>query len=154
MCVCVCVCVFFLLYHLFLGADLVVCRLNLINAELSPPKRQGLLPRTKIPGGEEEVGTSVIVTTTKTPALRWAAMRPILTFSLIVRDEVKRQCPQTTTVEERAEAEWNRCVTSRPNRLTPWAESSPSLLCVPPGQLMFINVLCSCYSRVLQGRLS
>ena len=32
-----------------------------------------------------------------TPALRWAAMRAILMFLLIVRDKVTRQCLQTTT---------------------------------------------------------
>ena len=36
-----------------------------------------------------------------TPALRWAAMR--VNVSLIVRDKVTRQCPQTTTFEEKGE---------------------------------------------------
>ena len=34
-------------------------------------------------------------TTRMTPAFRWAAV------SLIVRDKVTRQCPQTTTFEEK-----------------------------------------------------
>ena len=33
------------------------------------------------------------VITRMTPALRWAAMRAILMFSLIVRDKVTRQSP-------------------------------------------------------------
>ena len=41
------------------------------------------------------------VTTRMTPALRQAAMRAILIVSLIVRDKVTRQCPQTTTVENK-----------------------------------------------------
>ena len=36
------------------------------------------------------------VATRMTPAFRWAAMRVILMFHLIVRDKVTRQCPQTT----------------------------------------------------------
>ena len=34
-----------------------------------------------------------------TPALRWAAIRVLL----IVKDKVTRQCPQTTTFEEKGE---------------------------------------------------
>ena len=45
------------------------------------------------------------VTTRMTPALRWAMM---MTISLIVRDKVTRQCPQTTTFEEKGEPKWNR----------------------------------------------
>ena len=44
------------------------------------------------------------VTTRMTPALRWAAMRAILlNASLIVRDEITRQCPQTTVLEVKGE---------------------------------------------------
>ena len=44
------------------------------------------------------------VTTRMTPALRWAAMDAILIVSLIiVRDKVARQCPETTTFEEKGE---------------------------------------------------
>ena len=43
--------------------------------------------------------------------------------SLIVRDKVTRQCPQTTTCEEKGEPKQIRtevplCLTARPNRLT------------------------------------
>ena len=38
-----------------------------------------------------------------TPAIRWAAMRAILMFSLIVSDEVTKRCPQTTTFEEKGD---------------------------------------------------
>ena len=41
------------------------------------------------------------VTTRITPALRWAAMRAILEQE--VRDKVTRQCPQTTTFQEKGE---------------------------------------------------
>ena len=43
---------------------------------------------------------------------------------LIVKDKATRQCPQTTTFEERGEPKRNRtevflrCLTARPNRLT------------------------------------
>ena len=40
------------------------------------------------------------VTTKMTPALRWATMSHF-NVSLIVRDKVTRQCPQTTTFEEK-----------------------------------------------------
>ena len=43
------------------------------------------------------------VTTGMIPALRWAAMRAILMFQYEVMDEVTRQCPQTTTSEEKGE---------------------------------------------------
>ena len=43
------------------------------------------------------------VTTRMTPALKWAAMRAIYNVSLIVRDKVTRQCPQTTIFEEKRE---------------------------------------------------
>ena len=47
---------------------------------------------------------SYTVTTRMTPALRWAAMRDIyFNVLLIVRDKVTRQCPQTTTFEEKGE---------------------------------------------------
>ena len=36
-------------------------------------------------------------TTSRTPALRWAATRAHFNVSLIVSDKVTRQCPQTTT---------------------------------------------------------
>ena len=44
------------------------------------------------------------VTTRMTRALRWAAMTAILTFpQLIVRNKATRQCPQTTSFEEKGE---------------------------------------------------
>ena len=46
-----------------------------------------------------------VTTRTTSPALRWAAMGTIL---LIVRDEVTRHCPQTTTFEEKGEPKRNR----------------------------------------------
>ena len=60
-----------------------------------------------------------------TPALRWAAMRAILMFLLIVRDKVTKQCPQTTASEEKGEPKRYRTevllayrLTARPNRLS------------------------------------
>ena len=41
------------------------------------------------------------VTTRRTPALRWAAMRAILIFQLTVRDKDTIQRPQTTAFEEK-----------------------------------------------------
>ena len=67
------------------------------------------------------------VTTRMTPALRWAVMRAILiSVSLIVRDKVTRQCPETTIFEEKGEPKRIRTevplltsrLTARPNRLT------------------------------------
>ena len=42
------------------------------------------------------------VTTRRTPALRWAAMRAILIFQLTVRDKDTIQRPHTTAFEEKA----------------------------------------------------
>ena len=62
------------------------------------------------------------------PALKWAAMRVILSHfnvSLIVRDKVTRQCPQITTFEEKGEPKriptevpLLTSLTARPKRLT------------------------------------
>ena len=55
-------------------------------------------------GGEGRIYTyGYTVTTRMTPALRLAAMRAIFQCFIIVRDIVTRQCPQTTTFEEKGE---------------------------------------------------
>ena len=54
-------------------------------------------------GGEFIPIATLIVATKMTPTLRWAVMRVILMFHLIVRDKVTGQCPQTTTFEEKGE---------------------------------------------------
>ena len=52
--------------------------------------------------GEE--GYRYTVTTRMTSALRWACIdESHFNVSLIVRDKVTRQCPQTTTFEEKGE---------------------------------------------------
>ena len=61
------------------------------------------------------------VTTRTTFALRWAAMRAILNVSLIVRDKVTRQCPQTTTFEaEKGEPKQIRTEVPLLTSLTPY----------------------------------
>ena len=55
------------------------------------------------------------VTTRMTPALKWAAMR-----ALIVRDKVSRQCPQTTTFEEKGEPKQIRTEAPLLTSLTPY----------------------------------
>ena len=60
-------------------------------------------------------------TTRMTSALRWAAMRVILMFpTLIVRDKVARQCPQTTTFEEKGEPKRIRTEVPLFTSLTPY----------------------------------
>ena len=60
--------------------------------------------------------------TRMTAALRWAAMRAILMFhSVIVRGKVTRQCPQTTTSEEKGEPKLNRTEALLLTTLTPSA---------------------------------
>ena len=59
------------------------------------------------------------VTTRMTPALRWAAMRAI-NVSLIVRDKVTRQCPQTTIFEEKGESKRIRTEVPLLTSLTPY----------------------------------
>ena len=54
------------------------------------------------------------------PALRWAEMRAIFNVSLIVRDKVKRQCPQTTTLEEKGEPKRIRTEVPLLTSLTPY----------------------------------
>ena len=56
--------------------------------------------------GEEEKNIYICrntVTTRMTPALRWAVKESHFNVSLIVRDKVARQCPQTTIFEEKGE---------------------------------------------------
>ena len=57
-----------------------------------------------------------------TLVLRWAAIRAILMFSLIVKDKVTRRSSQTTIFEENGEPKRIRTevplLTARPNRLT------------------------------------
>ena len=62
-----------------------------------------------------------------TPALRWAAMRDVLMFSLVVRDKVTRQCPQTTTFEEKGEPERNRTEVPLLTSLTPYRQAKPAV---------------------------
>ena len=61
------------------------------------------------------------VTTRITSALRWAAMRAILMFhNKIVRVRVTRQCPQTTTFEEKGEPKQIRTEVPLLTSLTPY----------------------------------
>ena len=60
------------------------------------------------------------VTTKITPALGWAVMRAILMVSLIVRNNVTRQCPQTTTFEEKEEPKRIRTEVPLLTSLTPY----------------------------------
>ena len=53
-------------------------------------------------GGERLYTYRYTVTTKMTSALRWAVMRAILMFDNW-REKVTRQCPQTTTFEEKGE---------------------------------------------------
>ena len=55
-------------------------------------------------GGRGRLYTySYAVTTGMTPALRWANDKSHYNVSLLVRDKVIRQCPQTTIFEEKGE---------------------------------------------------
>ena len=70
----------------------------------------------------------IYVTTSMALALRWAAIESHFNVSLIVRDKISRQCPQTTTFwrERRAEAESNRGSSAyQPNALPLGQTSSP-----------------------------
>ena len=60
------------------------------------------------------------VTPRTTPALRWAAMRALLNVSLIGRDKVTRQCPQTTTFEEKGDPKQIRTHVPLLTSLTPY----------------------------------
>ena len=60
------------------------------------------------------------------PALRWAAMRAILVFQLIVRDKVTRQCPQATTFEERGEPKIVRTEFPLLTSLMPYRYAKPT----------------------------
>ena len=68
-----------------------------------------------------------------TPALRWASLRAMLMFSLILRDSHKTvSADRNLWRERRAEAESNRApaVTAGPNRLTPVTGNLLSLLTI------------------------
>ena len=73
-------------------------------------------------GGRERLYTyRYTVTTRMTSALRGAAMRAILMFhNNIVRDKVTRQCPQTTTFEEKGEPKRIRTEVLQLTSLTPY----------------------------------
>ena len=58
-------------------------------------------------GEEGDYTTDTTVTTRMIFTLRWAAMRAVWNVSLIVRDKVTRQCPQTTTAKERGKPKRN-----------------------------------------------
>ena len=58
--------------------------------------------------------------TRMTSALRWATVRAILIFHNIVRDKVTRQCPQTTTFEEKGEPKQIRTEVFLLTSLTPY----------------------------------
>ena len=60
------------------------------------------------------------VTTRMTPTLRWAAMRAIFNVSITVRDKVTRQCPQTTTFEEKGQPKPIRTEVPLLTSLTPY----------------------------------
>ena len=61
------------------------------------------------------------VTTRMTSALRWAAMRPShFNVSLIVRDKATRQCPHTTTFEEKGQPKQIRTEVLLLTNLTPY----------------------------------
>ena len=61
-----------------------------------------------------------IATTRMTLALRWAAVRAILMFSLIVRDKDTRQCPQITIFEAKGEPKQIRTKVPLLTSLTPY----------------------------------
>ena len=64
------------------------------------------------------------VTTRMTSAMRWAAMFHF-NVSLIVRDKVTRQCPQTTTFEEKGEPKRLRTEVPLLTSLTPYRRATP-----------------------------
>ena len=66
------------------------------------------------------------VTTRMTSALRWAAMRAILMFQQEVTDKVTRQCPQTTTLEEKGEPKRIRTEVPLLTSLTPYRQAKPA----------------------------
>ena len=52
--------------------------------------------------------------------------------SLIVRDKVTRQCPHTTTFEEKGEPKWIRADGPLLNSLSPYFTARPNRLTRPP----------------------
>ena len=76
-----------------------------------------------------------IVTTTKTPALRWATMRAILTFSLINCEGRSQKTVSTDHNRWReSRSGMEPMLTSRLNRLTPW------------GRIFAIPFMCAAWS--------
>ena len=67
---------------------------------------------------------TLFVTTRVTPALRWAAMRAFSSssssFIFVVRDKATRQCPRTTTFEEKGEPKRIRTEVPLLTSLTPY----------------------------------
>ena len=78
-------------------------------------------------GGGMEVGVRVraytyryTVTTTMTPVFKMGSDASHFNLSLIVREKVTRQCPQTTTFEEKGEPKWIRTEVPPLTSLTPY----------------------------------
>ena len=65
------------------------------------------------------------VTNRMTPALRWAAMRAILMFHNCEGQNHTRQCPQTTTFEEKGEPKQIRTEVPLLTSLTPYRYAKP-----------------------------
>jgi len=97
--------------------------LNSVNAELSP--KRSVLARTEIPGLWREEGDYIYLTLhchhrNDSICIKMGSDESHFNVSITVRDKVTRQCPQTTTGEERGEPKRNRTEVLLLTSLTPY----------------------------------
>ena len=59
-------------------------------------------------GGRGRLYTYRYTVTTRMTCIKMGSVESDFNVSLIVRDKVTRQCPQTTTFEEKGQPKWNR----------------------------------------------
>ena len=99
--------------------ELVSVWLTLFNAELSP-KRYWRGPRSQEVGGRGRLYLSLHCHHQNDPCIKMGSDESRFNVSLIVRDNVTRKGPQTTTYEERGEWKRNRTEILLFTRLTPY----------------------------------
>ena len=109
-------------------------------------------------GGRGRVYTYRYTVTTRVTCIKMGSYESHFNVSLVVRDKVKRQCPQTTTFEElesRSGIEPRSLrlpayrVTARPNRLSKFGKNEPRPIYDTIHSISKLNLCqCQCAKRV------
>ena len=78
-------------------------------------------------GGGEIIYLSLHCHHQKDSCIKMGSDESHFNVSLILRDKVTRQCPQTTTFEEKGEPTWIRTEVPLLTSLTPYRQAKPAL---------------------------